>query len=87
DETNEVDDKEYRKNNEEMYDNVNMELKDAMLDDKDKGDADMAYVVQVNDEQTLEQIAVVHEEINLEAASAQVQDVAQATKTAAPATQ
>ncbi|GKE96764.1 hypothetical protein Tco_1581619 [Tanacetum coccineum] len=48
---------------------------------------DMADVAQVNDEQTLEKIAVVHEELNLEVASAQVQDVAQATITVAPATQ
>nr|GFD10493.1 hypothetical protein [Tanacetum cinerariifolium] len=61
DETYDVDEEEYIKINEEMYDDVNMELKDAKLDDEEKGDAYMADVAQVNDEQTLEQIAIVHE--------------------------
>nr|GEY30293.1 retrovirus-related Pol polyprotein from transposon TNT 1-94 [Tanacetum cinerariifolium] len=68
--------------NEEMYDDVNVELKDAELDDEDKGDAEMANVAQENDEQSQEKIVVLHEDINLEAVSAQVQDVAQATITA-----
>nr|GEU81767.1 hypothetical protein [Tanacetum cinerariifolium] len=74
-------DEEYRKINEEMYYDVNMKLKDAELDDKDKGNEEMADSTQVNDEHTLEQIAVVHVEINPEAVSAQVQDVAQAIST------
>nr|GEX11142.1 hypothetical protein [Tanacetum cinerariifolium] len=44
DETNDVDEEEYIKINKQMYDDVNVELKDADLDDKDKGDADMADV-------------------------------------------
>nr|GEX91992.1 ribonuclease H-like domain-containing protein [Tanacetum cinerariifolium] len=47
DETNDVDEEEYIKINKQMYDDVNVELKDADLDDKDKGDADMADVAQL----------------------------------------
>ncbi|GKF48762.1 hypothetical protein Tco_0142013, partial [Tanacetum coccineum] len=50
-----------------MYGDVNVELKDTELDNEDKGDANMADVAQVNDEQTQEQIAVVPEEIDPEA--------------------
>nr|GEU42817.1 hypothetical protein [Tanacetum cinerariifolium]GEU43964.1 hypothetical protein [Tanacetum cinerariifolium] len=42
DETNDVDDEEYRKINKEMYDDVNIELKDVKLDDEDNRDAEMA---------------------------------------------
>ncbi|GJV63627.1 hypothetical protein Tco_1474455 [Tanacetum coccineum] len=87
DETNDVDDEEYIRINEEMYDDLNVELKDAELDDEEKGDAEMEDVAHVNDEETQEQIVVVHKEINPEAASAQVQNVAQATTIVAPATQ
>ncbi|GKB38831.1 hypothetical protein Tco_0883773 [Tanacetum coccineum] len=87
DETNDVDDEEYRKIIEEMYDDLNVELKDAELVNEDKEDIEMVDVAQVNDEQTQEQISVEHEKINQEAVSAQVQDVAHATTTTAPATQ
>ncbi|GJY66902.1 hypothetical protein Tco_0469140 [Tanacetum coccineum] len=70
DETNDVDDEEYRKINEEMYDNMNVELKDAELADEGKGDEEMTDAEKVN---------VEHEEVNQEDASAQVQDEAQAT--------
>ncbi|GKF07293.1 hypothetical protein Tco_0041517 [Tanacetum coccineum] len=53
-----------------MYDNMNMELKDAELADEGKGDEEMTDAEKVN---------VEHEEVNQEDASAQVQDEAQAT--------
>nr|GEV66813.1 hypothetical protein [Tanacetum cinerariifolium] len=59
DETNNVDDEEYKKINEEMYDDVNMELKYVKLNDEDKRDAKVTNVAHVTDEQTQEQIVVV----------------------------
>ncbi|GKE33104.1 hypothetical protein Tco_1452426, partial [Tanacetum coccineum] len=71
-----VDDEEYDHINKEMYDDVNVELKDAELDDEGKGDKEMTNADKVNAKL---------EEVNQEFASAQVQDEAQATTTAAPA--
>ncbi|GJT29947.1 hypothetical protein Tco_0910222 [Tanacetum coccineum] len=59
-----------------MYDDVNVELKDAELIDEGKGDEEMTDAEKVNPEL---------EEVNQEVASAQVQDEAQATTTADPA--
>nr|GEV04291.1 hypothetical protein [Tanacetum cinerariifolium] len=78
DETRDVDDEEYDHINEEMYDDVNVELKDAELADKGKGNEEMTDAEKVNAE---------HEQANQEVTSAQVQDEALATTTAAPATQ
>nr|GEU52827.1 putative nucleotidyltransferase, ribonuclease H [Tanacetum cinerariifolium] len=78
DETRNVDDEEYDRINEEMYNDVNVELKDAELADKGKGDKEMTNGEKVNAE---------HEEAKQEVASAQVQYEAQATTTTAPATQ
>ncbi|GKA97850.1 hypothetical protein Tco_0825744, partial [Tanacetum coccineum] len=72
-----ADDEEYDHINEEMYDDVNVELKDAELVDEGKGDEEMIDAEKVN---------VELEEANQQVASAQVQDGAQATTTAAPAT-
>nr|GEW22054.1 hypothetical protein [Tanacetum cinerariifolium] len=49
-ETNDVNCKEYRKINEERYDDVNVELKDAELDDEDKGMQkwQMLYIIFLN---------------------------------------
>ncbi|GKA31157.1 hypothetical protein Tco_0717462 [Tanacetum coccineum] len=76
DDINGVDDEEYRNINEEMYDDVNVKLKDAELADEGKGDEEMTDAEKVNAE---------HEEVNQADASAQVKDKAQATTTAAPA--
>ncbi|GJX75224.1 hypothetical protein Tco_0313819 [Tanacetum coccineum] len=77
-ETHDVDDEEYDRINEEIYDDVNVELKDAELVDEGKGDEEMTDAKKVNAEL---------EEANQQVASAQVHDEAQATTTAAPATQ
>ncbi|GJT30151.1 hypothetical protein Tco_0910426 [Tanacetum coccineum] len=76
DEIDDVDDEEYGRINKEMYDDVNVELKDAEPADEGKGDEEMADAKKVNAE---------HDEVNQEDASAQVQDEAQETTTAAPA--
>ncbi|GKA19526.1 hypothetical protein Tco_0699441 [Tanacetum coccineum] len=76
DETHDVDDEEYDRINEEMYDDVNVELKDAELIDEGKGDEEMTDAEKVNPEL---------EEVNQEVERAQVQDEAQATTTADPA--
>ncbi|GJU36358.1 hypothetical protein Tco_1184712 [Tanacetum coccineum] len=73
-ETDDVDDEDYDCINKEMYDNMNVELKDSELVDKGKGDKEMTDAEKVN---------VELEEVNQEDASAQVQDEAQATTTAA----
>ncbi|GKC40688.1 hypothetical protein Tco_1053072, partial [Tanacetum coccineum] len=78
DETQDVDDEEYVRINEEMYDDLNVELKDAKLADEGKGDEEITYVEKVDAE---------HEKANQEVASAQVQHEAMATTTTAPATQ
>ncbi|GJT59927.1 hypothetical protein Tco_1003460 [Tanacetum coccineum] len=78
DELHDVDDEEYDRINDDMYDDVNMEMKDAELADEGKGDEEMTNAEKVNAE---------HEEANQEVASAQVQDKAHSTTTAALATQ
>nr|GEU52071.1 hypothetical protein [Tanacetum cinerariifolium] len=67
DETKDVDDEEYVIINEEIYDDVNVELKDAELVDERKGDEEMTDAENVN---------VENEEVNQENAIAQVQDEA-----------
>ncbi|GKE75214.1 hypothetical protein Tco_1537255 [Tanacetum coccineum] len=57
DETKDVDDEEYIIINEEMYDDVNVELKDAEVVDEGKGDEEMIDAENVN---------VEHEEVNQE---------------------
>ncbi|GKD80240.1 hypothetical protein Tco_1342861 [Tanacetum coccineum] len=76
DDDDQEDDEEYRNINEEIYDDVNVKLKDAELADEGKGDEEMTDAEKVNAE---------HEEVNQADASAQVKDNAQATTTAAPA--
>ncbi|GKE79875.1 hypothetical protein Tco_1549875, partial [Tanacetum coccineum] len=67
--------------------NVNVVLKDDELKDEDKGDTEMADVVKVNVEQMQKQQAdVMHAKVIPEEERAQVQDVAQVTTTATPAT-
>ncbi|GKE15153.1 hypothetical protein Tco_1422730, partial [Tanacetum coccineum] len=78
DETQDVDDEEYVRINEELYDDVNVEMKDVEPADEGKGDEEMTDAEKVDAE---------HKEINQEVASAKVQDEIQATTTAAPATQ
>ncbi|GKC37968.1 hypothetical protein Tco_1050352 [Tanacetum coccineum] len=78
DETNDVDDEEYDRINKEMYDDVNVELKDLELADKGKDDEEMTDAEKVN---------VEHKNVNQEVAGDQVKDDAQATVTASPATQ
>ncbi|GJV89798.1 hypothetical protein Tco_1533736 [Tanacetum coccineum] len=73
DETHDVDDEEYDRINKEMYDDVNVELKDVELVNKGKGGDEMTDADNVE-----------LEEVNQEVASAQVQDEAQATTTVAP---
>ncbi|GKC30541.1 hypothetical protein Tco_1037835 [Tanacetum coccineum] len=78
DETQDVDDKEYVCINEELYGDVNMEMKAAEPTDKNKGDEEMTDVEEVETE---------HKEINQEVASAKVKDKVPTTTTVAPATQ
>ncbi|GJZ07761.1 hypothetical protein Tco_0542044 [Tanacetum coccineum] len=78
DETQDVDDEEYVSINEELYGDVNVEMKDAEHDDKDKGDEEMTDAEKVETE---------HKEINQEVASAQVQDEVPTTTIVAPVTQ
>ncbi|GJS29255.1 hypothetical protein Tco_0489875 [Tanacetum coccineum] len=73
-----VDDKEYGCINKEMYDDVNVELKDAETADEGKGDEGMIDVEKVDAE---------NENVNQEVIGDQVNDDAQATATAALATQ
>ncbi|GJR90329.1 retrovirus-related pol polyprotein from transposon TNT 1-94 [Tanacetum coccineum] len=73
-----IDDEEYERINKEMYDDVNVELKDAELVDEGKGDEEMTDAEKVDDE---------NENVNQEVAGDQVNDDAQATVTAALATQ
>nr|GEY31032.1 integrase, catalytic region, zinc finger, CCHC-type, peptidase aspartic, catalytic [Tanacetum cinerariifolium] len=71
-------DKEYERINKEMYDDVNIELKDAETADERKGDEEMTDVEKVDTE---------NENINKEVASGQVNDDVQAIVTTALATQ
>ncbi|GJT09332.1 hypothetical protein Tco_0856374 [Tanacetum coccineum] len=73
-----VDDEEYDRINKEMYDDVNVELKDAEPANEEKGDEEMTHAEQVNTE---------HEEVSQEVAGDQVKDDAQETVTAALAPQ
>ncbi|GKD35501.1 hypothetical protein Tco_1251010, partial [Tanacetum coccineum] len=73
-----VDDEEYERINKEMYHDVNVKLKDAEPADEGKGDEEMTDAEQVDDE---------NEKVNQEVAGDQVNDDAQATVTAALATQ
>nr|GFD59552.1 hypothetical protein [Tanacetum cinerariifolium] len=72
DETHDVDNEEYVRINEELYDDVNVEMKDFEPTNEGKGDEEMTYA---------EKVDVEHEKINQEVASAQVQDEVQATTT------
>ncbi|GJX46962.1 hypothetical protein Tco_0272152 [Tanacetum coccineum] len=73
-----VDDEEYDRINEEMYSDVNVELKDIELEGEREDDEEMTDAGHVDAE---------HENVNQEIAGDQVKDVARATVTAAPATQ
>ncbi|GJX53628.1 hypothetical protein Tco_0281997 [Tanacetum coccineum] len=73
-----VDDEEYERINKEMYDDMNVELKDAKTADEGKGDEEMTDA---------EKVDVENENINKEVAGDQVNDDAQATVTDALATQ
>ncbi|GJW15447.1 hypothetical protein Tco_0019580 [Tanacetum coccineum] len=73
-----VDDEEYERINKEMYDDVNVELKDAEHANEEKGDEEMTHAENVN---------VEHEEVSQEVVDDQVKDDTQAIVTAAPATQ
>ncbi|GJS49803.1 hypothetical protein Tco_0599924 [Tanacetum coccineum] len=78
DETQDVNDEEYVCIHEDLYGDVNVEMKDVEPVDKDKGDEEMTDAEKVDAE---------HKEIYQEVASAKVQDEAQATTTTAPSTQ
>ncbi|GJW47627.1 hypothetical protein Tco_0079273 [Tanacetum coccineum] len=72
-----VDDEEFKRINEEMYSDVNVELKDSKREGKEKDDEEMTDVGRVE---------VEPKNVNQEVAGDQVKDDAQATVTAAPAT-
>ncbi|GJR33781.1 hypothetical protein Tco_1209465 [Tanacetum coccineum] len=78
DETDDVDDEEYNRINKEMYDDVNVELKYAEPANEEKGDEEMSHAKRVDAK---------HEEVSQAVAGDQVKDDAQATVTAALATQ
>ncbi|GJZ54644.1 hypothetical protein Tco_0609529 [Tanacetum coccineum] len=73
-----VDDEEYYRINKEMYDDVNVELKDAEPVNEEKGNEEMTYAEQLNAE---------HEEVSQEVVGDQVKDDAQEIVTADLATQ
>nr|GEW51971.1 hypothetical protein [Tanacetum cinerariifolium] len=73
-----VDDEEFEQINEEMYSNVNVELKESEREGKEKDDEEMNDVGPIEAE---------HENVNQEVAGDQVKDDAQATVTATPAIQ
>ncbi|GJW23747.1 hypothetical protein Tco_0034369 [Tanacetum coccineum] len=73
-----VDDEEYDRINEEMYSDVNIELKDTELEGEGKDDEEMTDAGHVDAE---------HENVNQEVAGDQVKDDDLATVTVAPATQ
>nr|GEU95827.1 retrovirus-related Pol polyprotein from transposon TNT 1-94 [Tanacetum cinerariifolium] len=73
-----VDDEEYECINKKMYEDVNMELKNAKPSNKEKGDEEITHAKNVNDE---------HEEVSQEVTGDQVKDDAHATVTASLATQ
>ncbi|GKE29995.1 hypothetical protein Tco_1445379 [Tanacetum coccineum] len=73
-----VDDEEFERINEEIYSDVNVELKDSEHEGKEKDDEEMTDAGRMEIE---------HENINQEVAGDQIKDDAQATVTAAPATQ
>ncbi|GJX85029.1 hypothetical protein Tco_0335803 [Tanacetum coccineum] len=76
---NKTDDEEEAQEDEyELYDDVNVEMKDVKPADKVKGDEEITDAEKVDAE---------HEEINQEVVSAKVQDEVQITTIAAPATQ
>nr|GEX60070.1 retrovirus-related Pol polyprotein from transposon TNT 1-94 [Tanacetum cinerariifolium] len=66
DETHDIDDEEYVRINEELYGDVNVEMKDAKPADEGKGDEEMTDVEKADAE---------HEEINEEASNAQTATV------------
>ncbi|GJZ32196.1 hypothetical protein Tco_0577632 [Tanacetum coccineum] len=72
-----VDDEEYDRINKEVYDDVNVELKDTELADEEKGDEEMSHA---------ERVDVKHEEVSQAVTGDQVNDDAQAIVTAALAT-
>ncbi|GJX12964.1 hypothetical protein Tco_0204722 [Tanacetum coccineum] len=74
DETHDVDDEEYVCINEELYYDVNLEMKDAEPADEGKEDEEMTDAKKVDAD---------HKEINQEIVSVQVQDEVQTTTTAA----
>ncbi|GKE75871.1 hypothetical protein Tco_1537912 [Tanacetum coccineum] len=73
-----IDDEEYERINKEMYDDVNVELKDAEIADEGKGDEEILDA---------EKVDAKNENVNQEVAGDQVNDDAQATVIAALATQ
>ncbi|GJV78800.1 retrovirus-related pol polyprotein from transposon TNT 1-94 [Tanacetum coccineum] len=86
DEIQDVDDEVYIQINEEMYDDVNIRMKDDELANEGKGDVEMTDVVQANVEKIQEKIDNEHVEINQEVECAKIQDEAEATTIASPAT-
>nr|GFB87114.1 hypothetical protein [Tanacetum cinerariifolium] len=78
DETQDVDEEEYVRINEKLYDDVNVEMKHVEPLDKEKGDEQMTDAKKVD---------VERKEINQEVTSAKVQDEVQTTTTIAPVTQ
>nr|GEX45238.1 hypothetical protein [Tanacetum cinerariifolium] len=73
-----TDDEQYVRTNEELYDNVNVEMKDVEPADEGKCDEEMTDI---------EKAYAKHEEINQEDENSQVQDEVQETTTASPTTQ
>ncbi|GKA57078.1 hypothetical protein Tco_0756266 [Tanacetum coccineum] len=77
-ETQDVNDEEYNRINEELYGDVNVEMKDVEAVDEGKEDEELTDAEKIESE---------HKEINQEVASTQIQDEIQATTTASPTTQ
>nr|GEU41007.1 retrovirus-related Pol polyprotein from transposon TNT 1-94 [Tanacetum cinerariifolium] len=73
-----LNDEEYERINKEIYNDINVELKDAEPANEEKGDEEMTHAENVNTEP---------EEVSQEVAVDQVKDDAQATVTVASATQ
>nr|GEX42357.1 hypothetical protein [Tanacetum cinerariifolium] len=69
--TKDVDEEEYERISEELYGDVNVRLTDVEHNHKEKGDADMIDVAQIQVEQTQEQIMGVQEECGPKMASIQ----------------
>nr|GEV75843.1 hypothetical protein [Tanacetum cinerariifolium] len=76
--------REYNRINEEIYNDVNVNMKDVELADEGKGDVEMIDVIQANVENIQEKRDTEHVEINQEVEFEKIQDEAEATTIAPP---